>query len=98
MSLPLATTVLEEQLLARSSELVGADAWGWVLVSGVAADGEGARPGFLGGMGGGVPLSALGMVGDLIPGERGLRGLDTFPGVGEWLLSLLALAAVARFR
>lgn len=26
-----------------------------------------ARPGFLGGIGGGLPLSALGMVGDLIP-------------------------------
>lgn len=29
-----------------------------------------ARPGFLGGMGGGLPLSALGIVGERIPGER----------------------------
>lgn len=61
-------------------------------------DCEGVRPGFLGGIGGGFPLSALGMVGDLIPGERGLRGLDTFPGVGEWLVSPLGLAVLARFR
>ena len=68
------------------------------MVRGVVVDGEGVRPGFLGGMGGGFPLSALGMVGDLIPGDRGLRGLDPFPGVGEWLVSPLALAVLARFR
>ena len=68
------------------------------MVSGAVVDGEGARPGFLGGMGGGFPLSALGMVGDLIPGARGLRGLDTFPGVGEWLVSPRGLAVLARFR
>jgi hypothetical protein len=64
----------------------------------VAVDGEGVRPGFLGGIGGGFPLSALGMVGDLIPGDRGLRGLDTFPGAGEWLVSPLGLAVPAKFR
>lgn len=43
----------------------------WLADLGTAA-GEGgawARPGFLGGMGGGLPLSALGIVGDLIPCE-----------------------------
>lgn len=78
--------------------VVPEDTWECVLVSGAVAEGEGVSPGFLGGMGGGFPLSALGMVGDLIPGDRGLRGLDTLPGVGEWLVSPLGLAALAKFR
>lgn len=55
--------------------------------------GEGARPGFFGGIGGGFPLSALGMVGDLMPGESGLSGLETLPGLDS-LLGLMALARV----
>lgn len=41
----------------------------WLGDLGTAAGEEGAwaRPGFLGGIGGGLPRSALGMVGDFIP-------------------------------
>lgn len=42
----------------------------WLDRATVAGDGGAcARPGFLGGMGGGMPRSALGMTGERIPGE-----------------------------
>lgn len=65
--------------MSRSCSLVLEESW-WKWP----ARGEGpgdmgvwARPGFLGGMGGGWPLSPRGMMGDFIPGES---GLDTLAG------------------
>ena len=44
--------------------------WLWLARGTGAGDGGAcARPGFLGGMGGGIPRSALGMVGERMPGE-----------------------------
>lgn len=82
MSLPLDTAEPVEQLLATSTG-TPMGAWEEVLFGGAGAAGDCARPGFLGGMGGGFPLSALGMVGDLMPGDNGLSGLETLPGLGE---------------
>lgn len=68
--------LFRQQLFGKSavetSWLVGLDE----LVEGFGDAGDWESPGFLGGMGGGFPRSDLGIVGDLIPGDRGLKGLE----------------------
>lgn len=77
-------SLLPSWLLVRPQVLERS--WKWL------ARGEGpgdmgvwARPGFFGGMGGGWPLSARGMMGDFTPGEMGLvtlAGVGAAPGGG----------------
>ena len=48
----------------------------WLARATVAGDGGAcARPGFLGGMGGGLPRSALGMTGERMPGDSAPLGV-----------------------
>lgn len=75
--------LLEQWLLDTSTEAASDEGWVSALAGGIGDAGDWARPGFFGGIGGGFPLSTLDMVGDFIPGDTGLRGLETFKGFGE---------------